>query len=309
MTDVLVDVMLPAYGDGSLVREAIDTVLSQGDPQWRLTVVDDGVSDDPGDDLESWLSNLGDSRTRYLANPQRLGINRNFQRCVDEARADLVVILGSDDRLLPDFVSRVREVAVRFPEAAWIHTGARVIGDHGTPTLPLADRVKQLAALRARGLRLAGGEQLAASLLHGNWMYFPSVAFRRDVLQRYGFRPGYDIVLDLDLYLRILLGGDCALLFEHPGIEYRRHSTSLSSAQAACGTRFDEELSYFREAAGSMAAAGWPRAARAARWHWTSRLHAAAKVPGLLAAGHLTVAARMVLLSLAGGSSPSAAAR
>jgi glycosyltransferase involved in cell wall biosynthesis len=309
VTEVLVDVMLPAYGDGSLVREAIGTVLSQDDPQWRLTVVDDGISDDLGGRLESWLRRLGDSRIRYIANRQRLGINRNFQRCVDEARADLVVILGSDDRLLPDFVRRLREAAIQFPKAAWIHTGARVIDDHGEPTFPLADRMKRLTALRVQTYRLAGGEELAASLLHGNWMYFPSVAFRRDVLQRHGFRQGYDIVLDLDIYLRILLDGGSALLFECPGIEYRRHSTSLSSAQAASGTRFDEELAYFREAVETMAAAGWLTASRAAGWHWTSRLHAAIKVPGLLAAGQFTVAARMVLLSLAASSTRSAPSR
>lgn len=282
----VVDIMVPAFGDGELVRETVRSVLDQRDPRWRLTVIDDGV----GGALGDWLAGLGDERVRYLANPIRLGINRNFQRCTDESTADLVVLLGSDDRLLPDFVGRVHDVAARCPEVAFIHTGARVIGDDGQPTNPLVDRVKKLtmpklsAEDRARGWRLIGGEELAASLLGGNWMYFPSVAFRGDVLRRHGFREGYDIVLDLDAYLRILVEGGQAVLFAEPGIEYRRHAASVSSAGADTGSRFDEERAYFAEAAEMMAAAGWPRAVRAARLHWTSRLHAVVKLPGLCAA-------------------------
>jgi glycosyltransferase involved in cell wall biosynthesis len=281
-----IDIMVPAFGDGALVRETVGSVLAQRDPHWRLTVIDDGV----GGGLEAWLTEQGDERVRYLANPTRLGINRNFQRCVDEAAADLVVLLGSDDRLLPDFVGRVRDVAAQCPEAAFIHTGAVVIGDDGQVATTLVDRVKRLtklpagAADRERGWQLTGGEPLAASLLGGNWMYFPSVAFRRDPLRRHGFREGYDIVLDLDLYLRILADGGRAVLFTEPGIEYRRHAASLSSATADTGSRFDEERAYFAEAAEMMTAAGWPRAARAARVHWTSRLHAVAKMSALLAA-------------------------
>jgi len=296
---VLVDVMLPAYGDGSLVREAIASVRNQRDPGWRLTVIDDGVTTSSGDGLEAWLAGLGDSRIRYLANAARLGINRNFQRCADEATDEWVVIMGGDDRLLPHFVAEVHDVAASFPGAAWIHTGATIIGADGQPLRPLVDRVKRLTAPRVRGRRVMGGEDLAVSLLRGNWMYFPSIAFRRTELQRHGFRPGYDLVLDLDLYLRLLRHGGDAVLLEQPGIEYRRHPAGLSSARADDGSRFDEETAFFAETFASMRAAGWPRAARAANLHWTSRLHALCKVPGLLAAGNRRTAGSMLHRALA----------
>ncbi|TCO60472.1 glycosyltransferase [Actinocrispum wychmicini] len=289
-----VDIMLPAYGDGRLLRETVESVLAQRDPDWRLTVIDDGVDQGLGGDLEQWLAGHDDPRVTYLANPVRLGINRNFQRCVDTAREDLVTLLGSDDRLLPHFVGRVHEWAKEFPEAAFVHTNATVIDEDGNPALPLADRVKRMTMPRVRGQRVIGGEDLAVSLLRGNWMYFPSVVFRRDVIQQHGFREGFDIVQDLDLYLRILLDGGRAVLLERPCIEYRRHAASVSSAQAGDGTRFDEERAYFNEMADMMSRAGWPRAARSARLHWTSRVHSLVTIPGLLAAGNRRAAATML---------------
>ena len=293
-----VDVMVPAYGDGPLVREAINSVLAQDDKHWRLTVIDDAAAIEHGE-LEQWLAGLGDSRVRYLANPQRLGINRNFQRCADESTADWVVILGADDRLLASFISRVRKYTTEFPDAAWIHTGARIIDDAGQPHMPMADRVKHRTMPPIGEHRVIAGEELAVSLLKGNWMYFPSCAFQRTMLQKTGFRPGYDIVLDLDLYLRLLLDGGTCILLEQPGIEYRRHAASLSSTGAHDGSRFAEENAYFDKMAAAMTEAGWPRAARAARWHWTSRMHAAAKIPSLLLARNWRGAAAMVRVSTA----------
>lgn len=289
--------MVPAYGDGPLLRETVRSVLQQDDPRWRLTVIDDGAAMEGGA-LADWLTGLADPRVRYLANEYRLGINRNFQRCADEARADLVVLLGADDRLLPHFVGRVCELAAAHRAAAWFHTGAEVIDGNGAPAAPLADRMKRWTTPRVEGERVMGGEELAASLLRGNWMYFPSAVFRRQWLQKHGFRVGYDIVLDLDLYVRLLLDGGHAVLSEWPAIQYRRHAASLSSSGAGDGTRFAEETAYFAEAAATAAAKGWDRAARAARHHWTSRLHAVAKVPGLLSAGPRETAGAMLRLAL-----------
>ncbi len=228
-----------------------------------------------------------------------MGINRNFQRCADESSADWVVILGADDRLLPTFISRVRKYTTEFPDAAWIHTGARIIDDNGEPHMPMADRVKHRTMPKIDQRRAIAGEELAVSLLKGNWMYFPSCAFRRTMLQKTGFRPGYDIVLDLDLYLHLLLAGGTCILLERPGIEYRRHAASLSSTGAHDGSRFAEESAYFDEMAAAMSRVGWERAAKAARRHWTSRMHAAAKIPSLLLARNFRNAGSMVRVAVA----------
>lgn len=271
-----IDVMIPAYGDGPLLREAIASVLAQDSDRWRLTVIDDGLHDAG---LEAYLRGLADPRVEYRCNPVNLGINRNFQRCLEEARADLVVVMGADDRLLPSYVRTVLAADAEHPLAAWLHPGVRVIDDTGTVVTPLVDRIKARIAPRVHGARVLGGEQLAASLLRGDWMYFPSVAFRRELAVRHGFREGYDVVLDLDLFMRLLLDGGQAVFLDHVCFEYRRHAASVSSAEAVSGDRFDEELRYYVEVREAALAAGWPRAARAATLHLTSRLHALALAP------------------------------
>jgi glycosyltransferase involved in cell wall biosynthesis len=274
-------VTIPAHGDGVLLREAVASVLAQDSDDWTLSVHDDGP-DDAG--LTDWFAGL-DARVSYRRNDPRLGINRNFQHCLETADADLVTIMGADDRMLPSYVRVMCAAAQACPEAGWLHPRVQVIDADGDPDTTAADRVK--ARLSIEPPALVGGEQLAVSLLRGNWRYFPAVTFRTAAARSHGFRPGHDIVLDLDLYLRMLLAGERALLVDSLCFEYRRHGASLSSTQRWTGDRFAEERRYFRQVAAELDLAGWHHASRAARVHLMSRLHAASLVPGAAAAREL----------------------
>ena len=137
------------------------------------------------------------------------------------------------------------------------------------------------------------GQELAVSLLRGNWTYFPSICWRTETVRRRGFDPAFDVVLDLALQLDIVLdGGDLVLLPEHT-FRYRRHDRSASSV-ASDDRRFGEEAQFFADVARTMDSAGWPAASRAARRHWTSRLHALAAVPATVRARDLPRARRLV---------------
>jgi len=86
-----VDVLMPYYGDVSMMQDAVRSVIAQSDPNWRLTVVDDGNADG----VPEWFAGLGDDRVRYLRNERNLGVTGNFNRCLDLVDA-VCEITGSD---------------------------------------------------------------------------------------------------------------------------------------------------------------------------------------------------------------------
>ncbi len=272
-----VDLMLPYWGEPEYLRATVRSVLAQTDPDWRLTVVDDAYPDPWAGD---WLASLGDERVRYVRNPENRGINAVFRQCVELAEHDLVAVPGSDDLLLPGYVAVVRAAHARFPRADIIQPGVRVVDEHGAVATPLADVVKQrLVRPRGTGTRVLSGEPLATSLLHGDWLYWPSLVFRREAVQRTPFRPGLPIILDLALVLDMVLAGSQLVVEPAECFAYRRHSASASSVKLLDGSRFAGEREYFDLAARLMAERGWPRAARAARLHVTSRLYALTLLP------------------------------
>jgi glycosyltransferase involved in cell wall biosynthesis len=282
-----VDVMLPHYGRPDLVQDTVRSVLAQDDPHWRLTVVDD--SGDLADDaLADWCADLGDDRVRYHRNPRNLGINRNFQLCVDLVEHELAVIIGNDDLMLPSYVGTVRAAAAAHPDVAIVQPGVEVVNAAGEPADTLVDLSKRwVYAPRVTEPTVLSGQELAVSLLRGNWLYFPSICWRSGPLRRTGFREGVDVVQDLALVLDLVLDGESLLVEPTTCFRYRRHDGSVSSAHAADGRRFAEERSFFLETADRMSARGWPRAAGAARRHLSSRLNALTRLPAAARHGGL----------------------
>jgi glycosyltransferase involved in cell wall biosynthesis len=271
-----IDIVIPFYGDPKLFREAVESVLAQSDPDWHLTVVDDVYTDRaPGE----WLVGLADRRITYIRNETNLGVNGNFDKCAQLASADIASIIGCDDALLPNYVARVRSMLTQYPTADYVQPGVRVMDSEGHEAAPLADRVKAHYRPKIARPTLLGGEHLAQSLLRGNWTYFPSIAWRTIRLKRHGFRQDLEVVLDLALQIDIVVEDGWMVLDTEPSFRYRRHAASVSSWTADDGSRFIEEGTFFAECAERMRVLGWNRAARIARWHFSSRLNALTRVP------------------------------
>ncbi len=271
-----IDILLPFYGDVGYLQLAVRSVLAQSDPDWRLTVVDDGY---PDPEVPGWFADLADPRVRYTRNPVNLGANGNYRHALALAEASWVVVMGADDLMLPGYLARVRALVDDHPAAAVVQPGVQVVDGAGVAVRPAVDRVKQACRPRGGGARELSGESLTASLLRGNWTYFPSLCWRRDLVASIGFREGLDVVQDLALLLDVAAAGGSLVVDDQAVFLYRRHQNSDSSLRAATGSRFDEERRFFADAAATCRSRGWSSAARAARWHLTSRLNAASLLP------------------------------
>lgn len=278
MTGTL-EVLVPFWGDPDLLYATVESVKAQTDPHWTMTIVDDCY---PDASVARHFAREDDDRITYVRNDTNLGIAGNFERCRQLATADLVVFLGCDDLLDPSFVGRARALMAEHPDAAFLQMGVRVIDESGEESLPLGDRVKRALRPRPGPTRVMSGEDLAVSLLRGNWLYWPSLVFRRTRLPASGFRQDLPIILDLALVMDVVRSGGSLVLDSHEVFSYRRHTESVSSSSALDGTRFADDRRYFREVGEQLAADGWTRAARAARHRWISRLHGLALLPDAL---------------------------
>lgn len=275
-----VDVLFPYYGDVALMKEAVRSVLRQSYGDFRLIVVDDGY---PDDSIPGWFDSLGDSRISYERNETNLGANANYMKCLGKATNELLVVMGADDVMLPNHLEWLVDRAQRFPEADVFQPGVFVIDQNGAPSNTLIERAKDHYRPKGTGPRLLSGETLAVTLIRGDWLYFPSLGWRTETIQRFGFRPEYNVVQDLALVLDILMKGGHLLLDDNATFLYRRHSGSDSSWRALEGTRFAEERAFFHAIAAEMSALKWSRAARAAKARVSSRLHAASLMPKAVA--------------------------
>lgn len=263
-----IDILLPYWGDVDLFKKTVGSVLAQTDPNWRLLVFDDCY---PSDEAQKFCASLNDPRITYYRHQKNIGITSNFNFAVKAATAQFCTIVGCDDILLPQYI----ELALlNIGDADFYQPGVDVIDGDDNVYLPLGDRIKRILQPSKSGIY--SGEQLAASLCHGNWLYFPSIVWKTSSLKRYTFDAKYKIVEDLVVELSLIIDGG-KLYFDknNTTFHYRRFANSLSSREKSKGgVRFSEEADAHALFVKRFVKKHWNYAAFAAKLRITSRLHA-----------------------------------
>jgi glycosyltransferase involved in cell wall biosynthesis len=276
------DIALPFYGDVAFLKKAVASVIAQTDPNWHLLVVDDGY---PDGTLPAWFAGLNDSRISYLRNEKNLGANGNFQKCLSLINSDFCVVMGADDLLESDFIEVVTRTISRYPEASMIHPGIKIVDEENNEISTKSEVIKLRIRNSIESNQILFGEALATSLMKGNWMYFPAITWRTKTIQDIGFRPGFNVCQDLGLAMDLIMQGGKMVLIDDEIFRYRRHMASDSSVKAINGERFIDERNFFKVMNTDLKSVGWNNAARAAKLHSTSRLHAASLIPACIRRG------------------------
>lgn len=268
-----VDVMFPYYGDVDLMKAAVNSVLSQQNPNWRLVIIDDGF---PDPEPERWLTEIAsrDSRVTYQRNEKNLGANGNYRKALGLVETEFFVMMGADDIMQPNYLDVILRNFAAFPRADVVQPGVQTINENSVACTTLPDRVKKAYAPKATGVTTLSGERMATSLLKADWAYFPSLAWRTETVKRLGFREGYDVVQDLALLLDIAAENGTMVIDPELAFLYRRHMGSDSMVKALNGYRFNEERRFFQWQTKRFSELGWKSSARAARNRFTSRLNA-----------------------------------
>ncbi len=216
----LVSVCIPLYNGGLYIRETIESVLAQTLSDWELIITDDCSTDNSREIVASF----SDKRIRYLLNPQRLGVEGNWNRCVNEGLGAYRKLLCHDDRLHPDCLSRQLS-AITMPgnESVSLVTSARrIVSPQGTPFL--------MRRWKGHDQIITGRKAIQQIVRSGtNQIGEPSaVLFRAsDWNALKGFSARYPYVIDLDFWFKLLNRGDCFYLTE-PLCDFRVSAQSWS---------------------------------------------------------------------------------
>jgi glycosyltransferase involved in cell wall biosynthesis len=252
---------IPFYKGRDYLHRALRSVMAQTNGQWRVLICDDG--DDP--EVEKIVASISDERIQYHRNPGRLGMVGNWNRCLELAETPYVTLLHADDELLPHYVEAMKVGWQSFPDAVLLFCRAKVIDSKSRPVFSFPDFYKKLLMpTRSQAYRLSG-EAGVRRLLKGNFIFCPSVCFRKSALGTHRFSPKWKMVQDLELWTRLLLrGGELVGIPEH-AYAYRRHSENTTTQYTQNLLRFREETQLYAELANTLAQVGATATARVAR--------------------------------------------
>jgi len=281
---VSIEILIPYYGRFDYLRQAVESILAQTDSNWELTVVDDGY---PSTEAADYFSELADPRIAYLRNNSNLGITANFNSCLKLAKREHFVLMGFDDRLGPSFIAEANNLVAALPDAAIYQLGVEVIDSVGKVYQPLPDKIKSILRPSSSEPKALTGDSALASLMLGNWLYFPSLIWKSVKIKQHVFDSRFEIVQDLDLISKMLLEGGEMALSDNVCFQYRRHAASESSRAGGNAKRYREERVLFSELKLALRSRGLNKAALRAELRITSRLAALVDAGKLLVSGKI----------------------
>lgn len=233
-------IFLPVRNGDRYVREAVDAVVAQTDPDWRLVVLENGSTDGTMAKLRRYT----DRRIEIVPAEETLDIVGNWQRIgvwlEREAPGDaLVTMTGHDDRFDPAFVETVRAMAAGDPDATLYQTGFDFIDAEGRlirpcRPLPQTEAWMDLAAALCWGIRDS---------------YGAGYAFRACDYLHVGGIPSFPRLLYADHLLFIRL----ARLGHKRGVprtlcDYRLHDSASNSFSPDTINAYVEALDRFTDA-------------------------------------------------------------
>ncbi|CAE7398065.1 arsC, partial [Symbiodinium sp. CCMP2456] len=196
-TKAVLQIYIPFYRDREKLERAIESVQRQTSSDVQLTVLDD-ASETFADGANDFCEQYPD--IRYSRNPQNLGMVGNWNRSFEDD-SPMLSILHADDELLPDYAEAMQDAAAKYPEASLLFCWAKIIDDKGRELFSFPDYVKRFLYSQKGDVTLAG-EEAVASLLRGNYIFCPTVAFQVENLNGIRFDPRWRFVQDLDFVLR-----------------------------------------------------------------------------------------------------------
>src|SRR5438105_14327682 len=96
-----VSVFVPTYNTAQYLGVAIESVLAQAFGDFELVVCDNASTDT----TPELCGRYGDPRLRYVRFDELVGQAANRNRCLDLATGEYIILLHSDDELLPEFLA------------------------------------------------------------------------------------------------------------------------------------------------------------------------------------------------------------
>lgn len=229
MTTPRVSVLVPAYNDAEFLPQGLDSLCLQSFTDFEVVISDDCSSD--GTRAVAIHYAQSDARFRLVSNEQNLGMTRNWNRALREARGTYVVKLDADDALRPNALRALVSAmdGPHCPSVAYcralscdetLQPFASYLGDNAL----IIKRMDPLSMHAKRGHEWFAYALEDIQLWHSN----AQIHRRSTLLEMGGWDESWGCAADTDLILRVLERNEMVVHLPDVGVLYRHRFGSIS---------------------------------------------------------------------------------
>ena len=234
MPPATLSIIVPCYNVSDYIDECVASITSQTYSHIEIILIDDGSTDDTGEQCDSWAQH--DNRITVI-HQQNQGISASRNIGLNIASGDYILYVDSDDRIVPNLATQCMNLLQR-ESADMVFYGHNVIDSRGN-------------LIKAFPIECISGEQMMPLILSNAVRSYPwQFICKKELYENIQFpkgRKAEDLsttYLLVDKTKKVAVLPDCLY-------DYRRHDTSiigstLDDSQQAI-QYYQDELKAFHE--------------------------------------------------------------
>lgn len=217
-----ISVVVPCYRYGHLLRECVESVLTQAGADVHVLILDD-ASPDHTPDVGLQLAKE-DSRVTFVRHATNKGHIATYNEGIEWASCDYFLLLSADDYLLPGALSRASalmdrhaDVGLTFGSVVELYSDGETKAFRCAPTL-----------LKGANHRIVPGLEFIEISSARNLVPTPTAVVRTELQKTVGgYRPELPHAGDMEMWLRLAAHASVAVVGDYQAV-YRRHGTNMS---------------------------------------------------------------------------------
>ena len=209
----LVSVIMSTYNRESMLKESIDSVLTQTFEDIEFIIINDASTDS----TQSIIENYNDSRIRLYSNNQNCGCTFNYHNANNLATGKYVAHIDDDDLFLKDKLQKQVDFLERNSDIDMVGTYIETFGEGVRPSWVFYSKPEEISFLM----------NIYNPICHSSVMY------RKSFIDRHGIN--YDILKkcaqDYDFYKQFILNGAKIANIDEILVKYRMHANRLTDVK------------------------------------------------------------------------------
>jgi glycosyltransferase involved in cell wall biosynthesis len=222
-------VCMRVYNGSRYLAESIGSVLNQTYTDFRLIICDDCSTDES----PRIIQGFHDSRISYIRNSERLGLVRNWNKCVTLNTAEYLYLWHQDDVMLPENLRRKVEVLDAYPTVGFVHSNIEWLEQS-------TQEIRGHWAADSTRDYVVPGYFFFLRNLRQNSFCCPAAMMRAECYTKLGgYREELPLSCDTEFFMRVSLYYDVACIGQ-PLIRYRWHSASETQNFVRSGEDFKQ---------------------------------------------------------------------
>lgn len=236
----LTSVIMPCFGMGNFIGQALESVASQSLQSWEIIAVDDcGPDDGTHETVSKFAEQQIEHRVEWIRHKKNMGVSAARNTAIEAAKGEFIAFLDPDDYWLPGHLEKSIAEFNQAPHATVVTSMVRMV-----------DNTKE--SEQEYGPTKFDRDWFPASLALRNFIQPSATLIKRDALATVGkfdTTPQMQHVEDWDLWIKLAVH-KCEFVFRQDADSmYRTHATAATSNEAAMHDRISflmsKHLSFF----------------------------------------------------------------